>query len=69
MAEYTIDLSEDVFQKIVALARLRGVDANEIIKQAIATEKLIADHVGMRDELLIKSGDSFQALSFANPGE
>lgn len=69
MAEYRIDLSDEDIARIAALAKERGVDADTIIKQAIATEKLIADNVGAKDELLLKSGDSLQKFNFANPTE
>jgi len=59
------ELSPETFEIVKELARLRGVDANTIVRQAIHTEKLIADNVGPKDELLIKKADgSFQKVLF-----
>lgn len=66
MAEYKIDLSPEDVARIAALARERGVDADTIIRQAIATEKLIADNVGPKDELQIKRGDTVTPVNFAD---
>ena len=64
MAEYRIELSDEDLGRIAALAKLRDVDADTIIKQSIATEKLLADTVGAKDELLLKSGDTIQKFNF-----
>ena len=40
------------------LANRRGIDANAVLQQAIATEKLLADNVGPGDDLLIKKTDN-----------
>jgi hypothetical protein len=64
MAEYKVDLNDEQLQMLHDLARRRGVDANTILQQAISTEKLIADHVGDEDELLIKKGDRFEKVVF-----
>ncbi len=62
MAEYKIELSDEDFQKINALAKARGVNANTIISQAISTEKVIADNVDAQDDLLIKKGNTFKKI-------
>lgn len=64
MAEYKIDLSDEDIARIAALARERDVSAETIIKQAIATEKLIADNVGAKDELQVKRGDTVTPFNF-----
>lgn len=64
MAQYKVELSEEVIKALQELARRRGLDANTIIQQAITTEKLIADNVGKDDDLLIKKGDSFKKIVF-----
>lgn len=63
-AKYEVELSDENIRALQDLAARRGKDANTIIQQAIATEKLIADHVGKDDDLLIKKGDSFQKVVF-----
>lgn len=65
MAEYKIDLSDEDIARIAALARERGVSADTIVQQAIATEKLIADNVGAQDELQVKRGDTVTSFNFA----
>lgn len=62
MAEYKIEISDEDFQKINQLAKARGVTANTVISQAIATEKLIADHVDTKDDLLIRKGDTLNKI-------
>lgn len=64
MAEYRIELSEEDLGKVAALAKLRNLDADTIIRQSIATEKLLADTIGAKDELLLKSGDTIQKFNF-----
>ena len=64
MPQYTVELSEEDIRALQELATRRGLDANTIIHQAIATEKLIADSVGKDDDLLIKKGDSFEKIVF-----
>jgi len=66
MTEYTINLSDEDIAKIAALAQQRGVSADTIVQQAVATEKLIADNVGAKDDLLIKKGDTFQKFTFSD---
>ena len=56
MPKIQADLSDEDLASLTELARERGVDANTVLKQAIATEKLIADNVGKGDDLLIKKG-------------
>jgi hypothetical protein len=73
LTEYPLDqtikvraeLSPETFEAVKALAALRGVDANTIVRQAIHTEKLIADNMKPGDELLIKKADgTFQKVLF-----
>lgn len=64
MNEYRINLDESSIKAIAELAQLRGVDANTVIQQAVATEKLIADNVGVDDELLIKKGSEIRKVVF-----
>lgn len=51
------ELSKSAFDALKELARRRGVDANTALQQAIATDKLISDHVGINDKLLIEKPD------------
>jgi hypothetical protein len=62
--KYEVELSPENIEALKSLATRRGMDANTIIQQAIATEKLIADNVGENDDLLIKKGDKFQKIVF-----
>ena len=39
------------------LAGRRGSDANTVLQQAIATEKLLSDNIDLGDKLLIKKAD------------
>ncbi len=48
------ELSKSAFDALKELARRRGVDANTVLQQAITTEKLLSDHVGVDDRLLIE---------------
>lgn len=64
MAQYKIELTDELIQALQELAKRRGLDANTIIQQAITTEKLIADNVGKGDDLLIKKGDKFEKIVF-----
>lgn len=64
MAEYKIDLSDEDIARIAALAKERGVSADTIVQQAIATEKLIADNVGAQDELQVRRGDTVTPFNF-----
>ena len=52
------ELSDEDLQKLMELVKLRGVDANTILRQAISTEKLIADNVHPGDDLVIKRRDN-----------
>ena len=67
MAEYKIDLDEDLMKMLTELSAKRKLSATEIIKQAVSTEKLISDNVELDkgDELLIKKGDKSRR-SFSN---
>lgn len=58
MPDFTVSLTESELATLLALGDVRGVDANTVIKQAIGTEKLIAENVGTKDELLIRRGNS-----------
>jgi predicted transcriptional regulator len=66
MAEYKIDLDEDLVRMLTELSKKRKLSATEIIKQAVSTEKLISDNVELDkgDELLIKKGDKFKKIVF-----
>ncbi len=66
MAEYKIDLDEDLVKMLTELSKKRNLSATEIIKQAVSTEKLISDNVELDkgDELLIKKGDKFKKIVF-----
>jgi len=64
MPEFTVSLSDEQIEAIRQLAEQRGVAANTIVQQAISTEKLIADNVGTKDELLIKRGDTYHKVIF-----
>lgn len=64
MAEYKVDLSDEVVKALQELAARRGLKMNEVLQQAITTEKLIADNVDEGDDLLIKKGDKFKKVVF-----
>jgi predicted transcriptional regulator len=64
MAEYKVDLSDEVVRALQELAARRGLKMNEVLQQAISTEKLIADNVDEGDDLLIKKGDKFKKVVF-----
>ena len=49
------ELTPEALDTLRELAKLRGVDANTVLQQAISTEKLLADNVGVNDEVLIKT--------------
>lgn len=51
------ELSRTTYDALVELAARRGLDANTVLQQAIGTEKLFADNVGVEDEVLIKKPD------------
>ncbi len=55
------ELSQSAFDALKELARRRGVDANTALQQAIATDKLISDHVGINDKVLIERPDKTYA--------
>ncbi|WP_288588520.1 hypothetical protein [uncultured Methylobacterium sp.] len=55
------ELSKSAFEALKDLARRRGVDANTALQQAIATDKLISDNVGVRDKVLIERPDKTYA--------
>jgi hypothetical protein len=59
------EISQANFEALKDLAQKRGLDANTVLQQAIATEKLISDNVGPDDELLIKRGDRFSKVLFS----
>jgi hypothetical protein len=60
---YTVELNSDDLLKLSELAGRRGIDANTVLKQAIATEKLISDNVNKGDKLLIrKADDSYKEI-------
>jgi predicted transcriptional regulator len=64
MPEYKVDLSDEVVKALRELAARRGLKMNEVLQQAISTEKLIADNVDEGDDLLIKKGDKFKKVVF-----
>ena len=59
------ELPAELFEALKELAARRGVDANTVLQQAIKTEKLLADNVGVDDEVLIrKSNNSYSRVLF-----
>lgn len=64
MAEYKVDLTDEQVKALQELAQRRGLKLNEVLQQAISTEKLIADNVEEGDDLLIKKGDRFKKVVF-----
>ncbi|KMO12301.1 hypothetical protein SQ03_24680 [Methylobacterium platani JCM 14648] len=48
------ELPKSTFDALKELAERRGVDANTVLQQAIETEKLLSDHVGVDDKVLIE---------------
>ena len=59
------ELSLADFETLKELAQKRGLNANTVLQQAIATEKLISENVGPNDELLIKKGERFSKVLFS----
>lgn len=60
---YTVQLSPAELDSLSVLAGRRGLDANTVLKQAIATEKLLSDNIQLGDKLLIrKADDSFKEV-------
>ena len=51
------EISEELFSALKELAAKRGVTANTVLQQAIATEKLLADNIGADDKVLIAKPD------------
>jgi hypothetical protein len=59
------ELPRELFEALKELALRRGLDANTVLQQAIQTEKLLADNVGIDDEVLIKkSNNSYSRVLF-----
>lgn len=59
------EISPATLDALKALVALRGSDANTVLEQAVATEKLLADNVGAGDKLLIqKENNSFSQVLF-----
>ncbi|HEY1752537.1 MAG TPA: hypothetical protein VGG29_14860 [Caulobacteraceae bacterium] len=52
------ELTPQVFEMLKELAQRRGLDANTVLQQAITTEKLLSDNVGVNDEVLIRKPDA-----------
>jgi hypothetical protein len=52
------ELPRELFEALRELAIRRGLDANTVLQQAIQTEKLLADNVGIDDEVLIKKANN-----------
>jgi hypothetical protein len=70
MPSVQAQLTEEDVRTLMELAAKRGVDANTILQQAITTEKLIADNVGPKDDLLIRRSDnSFVRVEFKKTGD
>lgn len=68
MPVFTIQLTDDEFKAIHQLASARNTRPNNVIQQALATEKLLAEHMRQGDELLIKKPNgSFQKVIFRPP--
>lgn len=60
------ELTREQFDTLKELAGRRGVDANTVLRQAIATEKLLADAVKPSDEVLIKrSNNTYSKVLFS----
>lgn len=47
------DLTPELLRDLKELAVRRGLSANQVLQQAISTEKLFADSVGKGDKVLI----------------
>ena len=66
MPEVQATLTDEEMQALLELASRRGVDPNTVLKQAIATEKLISDNVKEGDDLLIKKpNNTIAKVNFA----
>ena len=53
----TADLSKELFDALVELAKQRGVSANTVLQQAIAREKFLSDKEGSGASVLIEERD------------
>ena len=54
MPQVTANLTDQQYNDLVEIARERGLDANTVLQQAIATEKLISQNVSPEDDLVIR---------------
>ena len=59
----TVALNQQDLKSLSELAGRRGLDATQVLQQAIATEKLLSDNIDIGDKLLIKKqDDSFKEV-------
>lgn len=58
MREIKAMLPDDLVEILQKLARERGVDANTVLQQAIATENLLSENVEPGDDVIIKKRDN-----------
>lgn len=58
MNEVTAQLTDEQLDTLKTLAAQRGLSANTVLQQAIATEGLLAANVGKNDVLQIKKPDN-----------
>jgi hypothetical protein len=58
MPEISAELSAEDIAALTTLAAKRGVSANTVLQQAIATEKLLDQNVSPNDKVIIKKSDN-----------
>jgi hypothetical protein len=58
MPQVQANLTDEDMKNLLEIAARRGVSANTVLQQAIATEKLISDNVKVGDDLIIKRPDN-----------
>jgi hypothetical protein len=66
MPEITAELSDEELLALTTLANKRGVTANDVLKQAIMTERVLDQNVDPSDKVIVKkSANSAVELVFS----
>lgn len=66
MPQITAELTDEELLILTTLAQKRGINANEVLKQAIMTEKLLDDNVAPTDKVIVrKSANTGVELQFS----
>ena len=67
MPQISADLTDDELRALASLAEKRGINANEVLKQAIQTERLLDENVAPSDKVIVqKSSNTGIDLQFGN---